>query len=155
MDKSALSSSRSRGQTWSSLSSHRFCEIAHGQLPCLNILKSFYSHERRFWPRASSLIEKETLPFWRSFIRVFSAAHETLAQRSQNSQKKWTRVDVSPEPLNPEPMNGYLPCFRFFEPFNVTTPSDSKGSVVARVLSPATLSLPFIRYCSSSDSCRP
>jgi hypothetical protein len=26
------------------------------------------SYMRRLWPRASSLIEKETMPFWRSFI---------------------------------------------------------------------------------------
>ena len=26
------------------------------------------SYKHRFWLRASSLIEKETVPFWRSFI---------------------------------------------------------------------------------------
>jgi len=37
------------------------------------------SHERRLWPRAPSLIEKETVPFWRSFIRASPLAKKTAS----------------------------------------------------------------------------
>jgi len=68
IEKETNSSPQSSQRTLRKKNLNNLCELCGEILIENGIGFHEVSYKRRLWPRASSQIEKETMPFWRSFI---------------------------------------------------------------------------------------